>query len=106
MAANRKSLQDRIAETEKKLEQEKNRLIALRQRESKEARAADTREKIQLGGLVKIAEEIHPNIFTAELILGVLDWAGEAADKPEKAEMIASFRSRGLKILAERSQKK
>lgn len=102
----KKSIQDRIAETEKQLEQKKNQLIALRQRESKEARAARTRELIQLGGLVAIAQEIHPNIFSPELILGVLDWAGEAAVKPEKAEMITSFCDRGRKILTERAQKK
>lgn len=106
MAANRRSLQDRIAEKEKRLEQTKNELIALRQRESKESRAARTRELIQLGGLVKIAEEISGQQLDPETVLGVLLYGFSSSAKPDKAEMIASFRDRGSKTLAERSQKK
>ena len=102
----KKSIQDRIAETEKQLEQKKNQLIALRQRESKEARAARTRELIQWGGLIAIAEEVSAQKLAPETVLGILLDGFTSAAKPDNAEMIASFKNRGLKILAERSQKK
>ena len=105
MAANRKSLQDRIAEKEKQLEQKKNELLALRQRQSKDARAARTRELIQLGGLVKIAEEVSGQQLDPDTVLGILLYGFSSSAKPEKAEMLANFAERGRKILTERSQK-
>ena len=107
----KKPIEERIKDAEEKLkkrqEAAKNQLTELRnlqKAKSKSERAARTRELIELGGLVAIAKERHPKIDSAELILGVLDWAGEAADRPDKKEMIENFCDRGRKILAERSK--
>ena len=51
----RRSLEERIQLTKSKLQKEAARLADLQKQSSKAARAADTRDKIQLGGLVKIA---------------------------------------------------
>lgn len=95
-----------IKKEQQKLNAAKARLAEIASKKRTADRAARTRDLIQLGGLVAIAKERHPKIDSAELILGVLDWAGESADRPDKVDMVASFADRGRKILAERSQKK
>ena len=98
----RRSLEERIQITKDKLQKEAARLADLQKQSSKAARAADTREKIQLGGLVKIAEEVSCQKLDPETILGILLYGFSSSAKPDKAEMIASFTERGKKVLADR----
>ena len=99
----RLSLAERIQKTQDKIQQEKTRLANLQKQSSKANRAADTREKIQLGGLVKIAEEVSGQKLDPETVLGILLYGFSSAAKPDKTEMIASFSERGKKILADRA---
>ena len=102
----RRSLEERIQLTKSKLRKETARLADLQKQSSKAARAADTREKIQFGGLVKIAEEVSGQKLNPDTILGILLYGFSAAAKPDKAEMLASFTERGKKILADRAAEK
>ena len=99
----RRSLEERIQLTKIKLQKEAARLADLQKQSSKAARAADTREKIQLGGLVKIAEEVSGQKLDPETVLGILLYGFSSAAKPDKAEMIASFSERGKKVLTDRA---
>ena len=99
----RRSLEERIQITKDRLQKEAARLADLQKQSSKAARAADTREKIQLGGLVKIAEEVSGQKLDPETVLGILLYGFSSAAKPDKAEMLASFSERGKKILADRT---
>ena len=98
----RLSLAERIQKTQDKIEKEKNRLADLQKQNSKASRAADTRKKIQLGGIVNIAEEVSGQKLDPDTILGVLLYGFTSAAKPDKSEMIASFTERGKKVLADR----
>ena len=99
----RLSLAERIQKTQDKIEKEKNRLADLQKQNSKASRAADTRKKIQLGGLVNIAEEVSGQTLDPDTVLGGLLYVFSSAAKPDKAEMLASFSERGKKILADRA---
>ena len=99
----RRSLEERIQITKDKLQKEAARLADLQKQSSKAARAADTREKIQLGGLVKIAEEVSGQKLAPDTVLGILLYGFLSAAKPDKAEMIVSFTERGKKVLADRA---
>ena len=98
----RRSLEERIQITKERMQKEAARLADLQKQSSKAARAADTREKIQLGGLVKIAEEVSGQKLDPDTILGVLLYGFTSAAKSDKSEMIASFTERGKKVLADR----
>ena len=99
----RRSLEERIQLTKDKLQKEAARLADLQKQSSKAARAADTREKIQFGGLVKIAEEVSGQKLAPETILGILLYGFTSAAKSDKAEMLASFTERGKKTLTDRT---
>ena len=99
----RRSLEERIQITKDKLQKEAARLADLQKQSSKAARAADTREKIQLGGLVKIAEEVSGQKLDPATVLGILLYGFSSATKPDKAEMIMNFSERGKKVLADRT---
>ena len=98
----RRSLEERIQMTKDRLKKEQNRLAELQKQNSKAARAARTRELIQLGGLVKIAEEVSGQKLDPDTVLGILLYGFSSSAKPDKAEMIASFTERGKKVLADR----
>ena len=102
----RRSQEERIQITKDRLQKEAARLADLQKQSSKAARAADTREKIQLGGLVKIAEEVSGQKLDPETVLGILLYGFSSAAKPDKAEMLASFSERGKKTLADRAAAK
>ena len=102
----RRSLEERIQITKARLQKEAARLADLQKQSSKAARAADTREKIQLGGLVKIAEEVSGQKLDPATVLGILLYGFSSAAKPDKVEMLASFTERGKKILADRAAEK
>jgi hypothetical protein len=87
------------------MQKEAARLADLQKQSSKAARTADTREKIQLGGLVKIAEEVSGQKLDPDTILGILLYGFSAAAKPEKAQMISDFSERGKKTLMDRAAK-
>ena len=99
----RRSLEERIQITKDRLQREAARLADLQKQSSKAARAADTREKIQLGGLVKIAEEVSGQKLDPATVLGILLYGFSSAAKPDKTEMLASFTERGKKVFADRT---
>ena len=101
----RRSLEERIQITKERMQKEAARLADLQKQSSKAARAADTREKIQMGGLVKIAEEVSGQKLDPDTILGILLYGFSAAAKPEKAQMISDFSERGKKTLMDRAAK-
>lgn len=108
----KKPIEERIKDAEDKLkkrqEAAKNQLIELRnlrKTQSKAARAARTRELIQLGGLVAIAREITGETLSPNRLMGLLKYGHTASLKNENIGMLSSWDEAGARILADRSPK-
>ena len=71
---------------------------------SAKQRKADAREKIQLGGLLKIASEVTGVQADPATVLGGLLYVFRAIAKPEKAAMVADWTSAGQKELTVRQE--
>lgn len=71
---------------------------------SEKQRKADAREKIQLGGLLKIASAVTGVQADPATVLGGLLYVFRAIAKPEKAAMVADWTSAGQKELTARQE--
>ena len=79
----------------KKEQQKMNQIKARLAQIEEKRRKADAHEKIQLGGLLKIASEVTGVKSDPATVLGGLLYVFRAIGRPEKAAMIADWRSAG-----------
>ena len=89
-----------IKKQQQKIEAAKSRLAALAAKQRK----ADAHEKIQLGGLLKIASEVTGVQSDPATILGGLLYVFRAIARPEKAAMVADWTSAGQRELNARQE--
>ena len=89
-----------LKKEQQKIEAAKSRMAAITAKQRK----ADAHEKIQLGGLLKIASEITGVQSDPATILGGLLYVFRAIAKPEKAAMVADWTSAGQREFTARQE--